>query len=249
MLIHPRSEVFGAAVPCNRDGSPRALLAPCRWLTVHWVGAGQWGDPGDTPSEMRSIHAFSMSPGKATPWEYGYVIDAAGECWTYAGEYLAAHSAGENAEAIGVLLLAGPGEPITDAMVLTFRQLRYELARRGALTSGHEVRPHQWMPGANTSCPGPAMGRLVELATPWSPPPEPEPEPPPIIDPPEDDVQYCTYRDLRYHNVWLFPAAAHLSGELAALYADLPRVESVHDQTLKSLVNRSGIEMSDLVPV
>ena len=75
------------------------------------------------------------------------------------------------------------------------------------------------------------------------------PKPDPIIDPPEDDVQYCTYRDLRYHNVWLFPAAAHLSGELAALYADLPRVESVHDQTLKSLVNRSGLEWSDLVPV
>jgi hypothetical protein len=170
MLIHPRSEVFGSDMPCNRDGSPRPLLAPCRWLTVHWVGAGQWGDPGDTPSEMRSIHAFSMSPGKGTPWEYGYVIDARASAWTYAGEYLAAHSAGENAEAIGVLLLAGPGEPITDAMVLTFRQLRYELACRGALTSGHEVRPHQWMPGANTSCPGPAMARLVELATPWSPP-------------------------------------------------------------------------------
>lgn len=247
MLIHHRSEVFGAAMPCNRDGSPRPPLAPCRWLTVHWVGAGQWGDPGDTPSEMRSIHAFSMSPGKGTPWEYGYVIDAAGEAWTYAGEYLAAHSAGENAEAIGVLLLAGPGEPITDAMVLTFRQLRYELARRGALTSGHEVRPHQWMPGANTSCPGPAMARLVELATPWSPPPPPEPDP--IIDPPEDDVQRYRYRDTRYHNVWLIPDGLHLTPVTAAAYGDLPLLEDTHDVGLKSLVNCSGIEMSDLVPV
>lgn len=247
MLIHPRSEVFGSLVPCNRDGSPRPRLAPCRWLTVHWVGAGQWGDPGDTPSEMRSIHAFSMSPGKGTPWEYGYVIDAAGEAWTYAGEYLAAHSAGENAEAIGVLLLAGPGEPITDAMVLTFRQLRYELARRGALTSGHEVRPHQWMPGANTSCPGPAMARLVELATPWSPPPPPEPDP--IIDPPEDDVQRYRYRDTRYHNVWLIPDGLHLTPVTAAAYGDLPLLEDTHDVGLKSLVNCSGIEMSDLVPV
>ena len=247
MLIHHRSEVFGALVPCNRDGSPRPLLAPCRWLTVHWVGAGQWGDPGDTPSEMRSIHAFSMSPGKGTPWEYGYVIDAQGECWTYAGEYIAAHSAGENAEAIGVLLLAGPGEQITDAMVLTFRQLRYGLARRGALTSGHEVRPHQWMPGANTSCPGPAMARLVELATPWSPPPPPEPDP--IIDPPEDDVQRYRYRDTRYHNVWLIPDGLHLTPVTAAAYGDLPLLEDTHDVGLKSLVNCSGIEMSDLVPV
>jgi hypothetical protein len=249
MLIHPRSEVFGSLVPCNRDGSPRPRLAPCRWLTVHWVGAGQWGDPGDTPSEMRSIHAFSMSPGKATPWEYNEVVDAAGEAWIYAGEFVAAHSAGENPDAYGVLMLAGIGEPCPDAMVDTLRRRRYELVQSGQLRADHQIRQHNQMPGAATSCPGPAViARWAEIATPWTPPPTP-PEPDPIIDPPEDDVQYCTYRDLRYHNVWLFPVAAHLSSELAALYADLPRVESVHDQTLKSLVNRSGIEMSDLVPV
>ena len=79
-------------------------------------------------------------------------------------------------------------------------------------------------------------------------PPEPTPQPEPIPDE-EDDVTRYTYRDTRYHNVWLIPDALHLSPVVAGKYGDLERVEDLHDVMLKSLVNCSGIEMSDLVPV
>jgi hypothetical protein len=177
VLVHRRSDVFGTLLPTNVSGSPRPLLAPNRpILTCHYVGSGTFTDTGDSPSEIRAIHAYSVSPAKRTPWEYSWVVDSDGEIWTYAGEYVAAHSAGNNTTAIGVLLLAGLNDAPTDAMVLGFRQLRWWLLGKGLLAMDHQVLPHRQMPGANTACPGNAtLARWGELAEPWHPviPPSP----------------------------------------------------------------------------
>lgn len=200
IVIHPRSEVFGAELPRNKDGTLRPILAPDRLgLTIHYVGSGSFLDLDDTPAEIRAIHAYSVSPKKGTPWEYGWVVDGRGEIWTYAGEYMAAHSAGENLTHIGVLLLLGSTEAPTDAMVLSVRKLRWWLASRGMLRQGHEVRPHRAMPGANTSCPGDrAMARWTELTAPWSPPTVAPPTiTPPIVippSPPTEDQMLAIYR-------------------------------------------------------
>lgn len=240
--MHPRSDVFGDALPRNADGTPRPLLGACRYLTVHWVGAGKYGDPGDTPDEMRAIQSYATGANKG--WEYNWVVDGEGQTWEYAGAYQAAHSAGENAIAIGVLLLAGPGDEITDAMVLGVRRLRWELEQRGALRADYELRPHQQMPGAATACPGPAMARWGEIATPWS-PPVPPPDPEPIE---EDDVKRIRYRDRRYHNQWLLPDGLHLTPVTAGVWEDCELVEDEHDVMLRSLVNISGITADDLAP-
>lgn len=57
------------------------------------------------------------------------------------------------------------------------------------------------------------------------------------------------YRDRRYANVWLLPSGVHLSGALDQSYAadGVPLVEDVHEQTLKSLLNLSGLDRADLV--
>lgn len=181
--IHPRDEVWPGEVPTSSNGAPRPLLRPDRiWLTVHYTGVPvRWLDEDDTPDELRAIQRYAQGAGKS--WEYNFVIDGQGQIWTYAGDYRAAHSAGENEAAYGVLLLVGTDEPPTEPMVLAVRQLRWLLLSTGRLAPSHEVRKHLDMPGANTSCPGAlVIARWDEITTPWEPtlhpevvPPEPEP--------------------------------------------------------------------------
>lgn len=191
-MIHARSEVWPGQVPTNNNGTVRAKLAPFRpYLTVHHGGAGTWLDPNDTPTELRAVQAFAAGPSKRTPWEYNYVVDGQGEIWTYAGEYQAAHSSGENEIAIGVLLLINaeveqPTEPMIDA----FRFLRYTLVEGGLLSDVHMLRQHRQMPGASTACPGKnVVARWADFSAPWhpsvpKPPTPPTPPPPPL----EDDM-------------------------------------------------------------
>lgn len=176
-MLHSRAEVFGSAFPTSSSGEVRPALAANRpVLTIHYVGSGTFIDSGDTPNEMRAIHAWSTSSAKATPWEYNYVVDGDGELWTYAGERVAAHSAGNNTTSIGVLALAGLNDPVPDAMVLGLRKLRWLLQNVGLLAPNHQLLPHRQMPGANTSCPGPqVLARWGEIAEPWSPQPDPQP--------------------------------------------------------------------------
>jgi hypothetical protein len=74
-----------------------------------------------------------------------------------------------------------------------------------------------------------------------------------IADPtpdPEDDDEMSSlrrYKDRRYTNQFLYPEGVQLSGELAQSYADVPLVESTHDQVLKSLLHRNGLTEADLV--
>lgn len=185
MLFHSRDEVWPGQVPRSSNGAVRPLLRPqIPWLTVHYTGAGVWLDPGDTAAEARAIQLNAVHEKK--PWEYNYIIDGEGGVWEYAGGYQAAHSEGENADAIGVLLLVGLSdsanlrgfEKPTNEMVMAFREFRRILLTSGAISLSHEVRKHKDMPGAVTICPGPeVIARWSELTTPYIPPKPTPPQP------------------------------------------------------------------------
>jgi hypothetical protein len=193
MIFVPRDVIWPGQTPTNSDGTPRPQLAPDRpWYTIHYTGGGVWLDPHDSYDELLSIHRYAVGAGKG--WEYNYVIDGQGVVGEYAGDYRAAHSSGENDQAIGVLLLVGfAGEYPDDidywehpprAMIDACRELRAWLEARGMLAPDHDMLQHNQMPDAATACPGDAVKAAWTLLTaPWT---GTEPDPPPT----EDDNMY-----------------------------------------------------------
>jgi hypothetical protein len=168
----PRSVLWPGELPTSSNGVLRPLVQrPALYITGHYTGSpGDWDDFYDTSAEARAIQVYAQHAKK--PWEYNWIIDSEGNVVEYAGMYQAAHSAGENGIAHGVLLLLGIGEPVTPAMVLSFRQLRWWLQQEEATSFATLVRKHKDMPGAATACPGPEVEpHWVELTSPWFPPP------------------------------------------------------------------------------
>jgi hypothetical protein len=190
MILVPRTTVFGSVLPTNSTGTPRPLLVSERpYLTIHYTGAGLWLDPDDTPTELRAIQAYAKSAGK--PWEYNWVVDGQGIVWEYAGDYRAAHSQGDNEVAIGVLLLVGLDQAVPPhleepppSMIQAVRELRQWLVTTDRLAADHQMKQHNQMPGANTSCPGArVIAHWAEFTAPVAP------------IPPEDDMPAVFYRN------------------------------------------------------
>jgi hypothetical protein len=173
----------------NSDGSARPALSDEPFMTIHYTGVNvTYGDPGDTPSEIVALQNYAVLAGK--PFEYNYVIGQDDDpfIYEYAGTFRAAHSAGENDIAVGVLMFNGTAEPATDKQVRKIQWLRAYLIETGTLNAGVDTRPHQQMPGANTSCPGQLiLNRWAEIETPYDVPPPPPPPPVP------DDLQHLNY--------------------------------------------------------
>jgi peptidoglycan hydrolase-like protein with peptidoglycan-binding domain len=168
--VRSRSLIFGDdVIPHSSDGSVRPLLGPDRpMLTIHHTGAGSQIDIGDTDTRVLGIQAWADSQDK--PWEYNWVVDSEGAVWTYAGDYQAAHSAGENHLAHGVLLLGNfLVERPTPEMLNAARRLRHELTVDGRIAANHQLLRHSDMPGAETSCPKLEPDEWDLLATPWVP--------------------------------------------------------------------------------
>lgn len=181
-VLIERSTIWPGQVPRRSDGSLRPPMARLRpWITVHYTGTpSDYADPGDTIPEVKRIQTAAQNAGK--PWEYSYVIDTQGQVVEYAGHFEAAHSAGENSQAYGVLLLLGVNQAPTNSMIESFRWLRWVLVSFGNVAPSHQVLPHKSMPGAATICPGdPTMARWLEFLVPWDPPDPapPTPTPPP----------------------------------------------------------------------
>lgn len=177
----------------NSSGSPRPLLAPMLTeLTGHYTGAKIQYAGTDTAAVLRALNIIFAD---IKPNEYNWVVDQQGAIWEYAGDYMAAHSLGNNDVAIGVLILCGIGERPTDACVLAFRQLRYDLILRRRLAPSVRTIKHRDMGTTATQCPGYAVeGRWTEFLVPWSPPVI---LPPPPIEPPaleEDDMKWTCAR-------------------------------------------------------
>jgi hypothetical protein len=143
----------------NADGTPRpALAVPLRVFGVHYGGAGSsWTDLGDTAAELRGVELNHARP-SGKPNEYNSASDSASETWEYAGRYRAAHSSGNNTTVWGHLVLYGLEqltEPEADGLIAGVRRARAQAVTAGYLTADHTVLPHNQLPGAQTSCPGP----------------------------------------------------------------------------------------------
>ena len=194
----PRSTWGGT--PTSNSGTVRLPLAfPVPTITVHYTGspkiarASTWSAKDFMPDFQR----IALASGKS--FEYNYVIpprsDGSAQVWEYAGTYQAAHSAGENAVAIGVLMCIGVDnhpsyktydptkatvwEPLSDGMVEAYRWLRDEHLKHIGAVAVPAQTPHRNMPDANTACPGNAvLARWGDLLEPYQPalPPPPAPE-------------------------------------------------------------------------
>ncbi len=94
------------------------------------------------------------------------LADGRGVIGEYAGAFRAAHSGGENDDAVGVQFHLGctevdaDGQPVSfqampDAMVTAYRVLRDEVLHKFAITNLNTLEvTHQDMPDAATACPG-----------------------------------------------------------------------------------------------
>ena len=195
VLFVPRS-TWSTGTPTSNSGAPRPRLrVPVPQMTRHYTGsppsarARTWSAQDFMPDFQR----IALASGKS--YEYNYVIppraDGSAQVWEYAGSYQAAHSAGENDVAIGVLFCIGVAnhpsyanydptrptvwEDCTDAMVTAYRWLRDRLLLdAGFVTAAVLEFEHRAMPGAATACPGQSViGRFNDLAVPYPPALEP----------------------------------------------------------------------------
>lgn len=148
----------------------------------HWPGTTSTiGDAGrertaDRLEGYRSYHTAKPPVGRG--WSdiaYSLGVDQGGRAWSLRGieHKSAANGTSElNDRFVAVLLLVGPGEQPSPAMLDTARWLRTEVILRrfprATRVVGHgQVRP------AGTDCPGPAvLGRIASgsLALPWQDP-------------------------------------------------------------------------------
>ena len=183
--IIPRTEIGLPAVVTSSGGTPRPRLSNEPYMTCHYTGVDVLFINRDTPAAIRSIDNSARNRPVPAPFEYNYVIDQKSNdvIYEYAGHFQAAHSAGENADALGILLLNGTREHPTPLQIQKWRWLRdYYLIPQGLLRSSPDQRQHNQMPGANTSCPGQLIiAKWSEFLLPYQPvpiPPTPNPTPP-----------------------------------------------------------------------
>jgi hypothetical protein len=252
--------------PTSNSGTVRPKLAvPVPTITRHYTGSPVSRKASEWPAKEWMPWFQSVALASDKSYEYNYVIppraDGTAQIWEYAGTYQAAHSAGENHIAVGVLFAIGvnnhpsyynydPAKPtqweqLTDPMVEAYRYLRDEvLIRQGIVAPTVEEIEHRHMPGAATACPGvEVIARDYDLSQPFAPPPPP---------PSEDLPMTFLWKPAGFKNVFLVDSggAVHASPELLEHSKRMlvPTVaDAGHPQMLKSVLNLSGCDLSDLV--
>jgi hypothetical protein len=170
------------------------LRVPVPTITRHYTGSPPMVRASLQPAEVFMPWFQTVALASAKSYEYNYVIppraDGSSQVWEYAGSYQAAHSAGENDTAIGVLFAIGvtnhPSystydkskptvwEALTDGMVDAYRWLRDRLLfDSGYVLPTVQELEHRAMPGALTACPGQSIiARAADLLRPLIPIPE-----------------------------------------------------------------------------
>jgi len=167
--IVPRHQIGLPHRVTNTNGRPRPELHNEPIITVHYTGVSSRGyTHADVAAEVRRIQqAFS----RTKPFEYNYVIGQTNDdaIYEFAGTYQAAHSAGENHMAFGVLFLNAVDEPFNCVQQAKFQWLRDVLIWVGELAPNPQQLPHNEMHGARTACPG-VFGRraMNTLRLPYS---------------------------------------------------------------------------------
>lgn len=151
--ILPRTDYGLPAEVRSSSGALRPPLHNERWMTAHYTGNSIMYRDKVTTEVVKQIQRVYHN---SKPFEYNYVIGQENndEIVEFAGKFQAAHSAGENSEAFGVLFLLGVGEDPTPLMIEKWRWLRDVLIADGSLRPDVDQRMHKDMPGAATACPG-----------------------------------------------------------------------------------------------
>jgi hypothetical protein len=174
--IVPRTSIGLPAIVTGSTGAPRPRVHNARWYTFHYTGNNVTYRGRDGAEIVRQIQrVFEASK----PFEYSYCIDQNDDdrIFEFAGKFAAAHSAGENFDSIGVLFINGVKEPLTPTQILKAQWLRDVLKVDGTLRAAVDQRPHRWMPGAATACPGDLiMPSLPQLVKPYEDPGRYDPE-------------------------------------------------------------------------
>lgn len=177
--IVQRAEYGLPSVVKSSDGSLRPALNNATYITAHYTGVSSSYAGKDVATEILKIqNVFAATK----PFEYNYVIGLPDDdnVYEYAGKFMAAHSAGENSVAYGVLFLVGVNDQITPKMIDKWKWLRDVLIAAGNLKANPDQRMHYQMPGAATACPGNSIkGNWPQFLPPWQapitpPPPNPE---------------------------------------------------------------------------
>ena len=170
------------------DGVRRrpALRKPAKTLTWHYTGNPRPVFTKDIPAvvaTMKALERSAIKQGKSN--EYNCVIFALADGMAviaeYAGNFLAAHSKGNNQTSIGIQFnLAASAvdshgrplgfQPMPDAMVTGYRFLRDKILRPfGNIDAKTAETFHKDMPGASTACPGDSViGRRAEMLLPFA---------------------------------------------------------------------------------
>lgn len=221
--IVTREEMGMDPVVRNSNGTPRPrLVRPYAFMTYHYTGVNvNWGDVGDTVAEITAIERYAAKVGK--PNEYNTVIhqDPDDLIHQYAGDFRAAHSAGENSISHGVLLLNGIKELPTQKQVHKVQWLTQLLRYVGLVDTQTWYRGHRDMPNAATACPGALIYPYVQffslnyddvVTKPVAPDPTPEPKPPVPVPPPDSSTGFGYYLVTEGRTPWGISAEVYGTG-------------------------------------
>lgn len=115
------------------------------------------GNRDDTPAELQAYAQDSLG---YIDGHYNLLVDYLGNAYEGRGaEFSAAHSEGENRTHVGIAFI-GKDADVTPAAETTIAGLVAEINRQAGRVLP-ELKGHQEMPGAQTSCPGPRLMGLV----------------------------------------------------------------------------------------
>ena len=183
--IVERLEMGLPGVVTSSSGVPRPPMVGAYYLTNHYTGNNVLYRTRDWKEVVRQIQRIFA---KTKPFEYNYAIGQAddNEIGEFAGKFVAAHSAGENTIAFGVLFINGIGEPLTPLQIRKYQWLRDVLIFDGVLSSALIELPHHAMPGAKTACSGTVIAVPTvqeQLRQKYIQPVGPIAVPPPVIQP------------------------------------------------------------------
>lgn len=174
-------------------GRPAGLVpfngALLKGVALHWPGTtGPIGDPGSTAiagrlEGYRRFHTGAPPVGRG--WNdiaYNVAADQAGRLWDLRSVLFRSAANGTatlNGQWIAVLLLVGPGEQPSAALVDAMRWLRSRLVL-GRYPNATRVVGHGDIRPGGTACPGPATVALIRAGAftkAWAAPAVPRPRP------------------------------------------------------------------------
>lgn len=181
MKIIPRSEwATGKSGSNGRFGTVRAI-------TCHWPADGIRNHSADYNAVKRALQGYQRYHKNTRGWVdigYNFAIDKAGRVWEGRGLHnVGAHAASKanpraNTTRIGVIFILGPGDTVSPEMWARFLELRdYILKTHPQAT---KIEGHRQVPGAATTCPGPAVMAAINgnvKPSPGKPAPSPDPAP------------------------------------------------------------------------